>query len=711
MSATASSAPKSAVIPTMSLTSRLAGPILIAAVLLMLIVPLSPAAISFMFALNIAAGLTILAAAIYIPQPSEFLSFPSILLSTTLMRLALNVATARAILLRGDSGTGAAGRVIESFGEFVVGGDYVVGFIIFGILIIINFVVVTKGSSRVAEVSARFMLDSLPGRQMAIDADVNAGTLTAKQAEGRRELVRREADFFGAMDGASKFVRGDVIAAMIILAVNLVGGLLVGTLQHGLSLAVAAHNYTLLTVGDGVAAQIPSLAISIAAGLVVTKVATGEDIGTQIIAQMSRYPQALFAASALLIVLGLTPGMAHVPFLGFGLLTFGLGLRLQQTNRAQQRQTVQGQAQAETPAIGGEEQTLDQGVISRVDAFGLEIGFALVPLLSGGSASNKQTLLKRLTAIRLKYSRNAGFMLPNIHIRDSDAIKPNEYRFTIRGAVVGAGNIMPNSLMAIESKDVYGKLKVGRPTKDPVYGHPALWIAPEAVRDAESMGYTVVDASGVIGTHLTAVLEKHGWEMLGRSEVEDMLQHQAKRSPKLIEELRTRFQLGVVRQVLQYLLMENISVADLERIAEAIVDIPETAPKDPERILAVVRQRLGRRIVSPYVGADQAVRVLAIEPQLEALVQKAVSTGQDQGVGQIIEPNTAKLLRAAAVAGKARAEQLRATPVLAVRSGIRYAVARCLAGIMPVIAVEEIPETSGVIVIDTLKPPSSDAKP
>jgi flagellar biosynthesis protein FlhA len=707
MSATVSNRP-GAVIPAMSLTSRLAGPILIAAILVMLIVPLSAAAISFMFALNIAAGLTILAAAIYIPQPSDFLSFPSILLSTTLMRLALNVATARAILLRGDTGTDAAGRVIESFGQFVVGGNYVVGFIIFGILIIINFVVVTKGSSRVAEVSARFMLDSLPGRQMAIDADVNAGTLTAKQAEARRELVRREADFFGAMDGASKFVRGDVIAAVIILFVNLVGGLLIGILQHGLPISVAAHNYTLLTVGDGVAAQIPSLAISVAAGLVVTRVATGEDIGTQIIDQLSRYPQALFVAAGLLIVLGLMPGMAHIPFLGFGAVLAGLGARLQRTNRAKQAETAQ--AQAPTAAAGGDDQTLDQSAITKVDAFGLEIGFALVPLLSGDGTPNKPTLLKRLTAIRMKYSRTMGFILPNIHIRDSDLIKPNEYRFTIRGAVVGGGNVTPNMMMAIESKDIYEKLKQGRPTKEPVYGHPALWISPEAVRDAESIGYTVVDPSGVIGTHLTAVLEKHGWEMLGRAEVEEMLQYQAKRSPKLIEELRNRFQIGVVRQVLQFLLMEEISIADFERIAESIVDIPETAPKDPERILVQVRQRLGRRIVSPYVGADQVIRVLAIEPQLEALVQKAVQTGQDQGLGQIVEPNTAKLLRAAAVAGKARAEQARATPVLAVRSAIRHAVARCLTGIMPVIAVEELPEASGVIVIDTIKPLAPDAK-
>lgn len=693
--------------PVVTMTSRLAGPIIIAAVLIMLIVPLSPMAISFMFALNISAGLTILAAAIYVPQPSDFLSFPSILLGTTLMRLALNVATARAILLRGYTGTDAAGRVIESFGQFVVGGNYVVGFIIFGILIVINFVVVTKGSSRVAEVSARFMLDSLPGRQMAIDADVNAGTLTAKQAEGRRERLRREADFFGAMDGASKFVRGDVIAAMIILGVNLVGGLLIGTLQHGLSLSIAAHNYTLLTVGDGVAAQIPSLTISVAAGLVVTRVATGEDIGTQIIAQLSRYPEALFVASGLLIALGLIPGMAHLPFLGFGAVMAGLAFRLQRTDKA--RQLEKSSVPVGAAPDSSEEAALDQGAIIKVDAFGLEIGFALVPLLSGSENHDKPTLLKRLTTIRLKYSRKMGFMLPNIHIRDSDSIKPNEYRFTLRGAAIGVGDVMPNAFMAIESKEIYEKLKIGRPAKDPVFGHPALWISPEAVRDAESMGYTVVDPAGVIGTHLNAVLGKYGWEMLGRSEVEELLLHQAKRTPKLIDELRNRFQIGIIRHVLQYLLMESISIADFEKIAETIVDMPETAPKDPERILVQVRQRLGRQIVAPYAGPDQVVKLLAIEPQLEALVQKAVLTAQEQGFDQIIEPNTAKLLRSAAIFGKTTAEQMGTAPVLAVQSGIRHAVARCLLGMLPVIAVEEIPESSGVIVVDTIKPPAPDA--
>jgi flagellar biosynthesis protein FlhA len=684
-----------------NLASRMVAPIMVSAVLVMLIVPLSPTAISLMFALNISAGLVIVAAAMYVQQPAEFLSFPSVLLGTTLMRLALNVATARAILLSGYAGTDAAGRVVEAFGSFVVGGNYVVGFIIFMILIVINLVVVTKGSSRVAEVSARFMLDSLPGRQMAIDADVNAGVFTAKEAERRRDQLRREADFFGAMDGASKFVRGDAIAAIIILTVNLIGGLLIGTLQHDLPIGVAAHTYTLLTVGDGVAAQIPSLAISVAAGLIVTRVATGEDISTQVIQQISRYPQALWSAGGLLTTLGLMPGMAHLPFLLFGLALAGLGIQMAV---ARQRHRVKEPTpeKADTPAEG---RSLDVASVQKIDPFGLEIGFALVPLLQQAKEGGP-TLLARLTAVRQQYSRRMGFVIPNIHVRDAAGLRPQEYSFTIRGAVVAKGEVVPGSMLAIETPDVLDKITRGRSVKDPVYGQNAIWITPAKAQEAETLGYTVAEPAAVIATHLGFVLDRHGWEMLGRPELEELLLHQAKLRPKVVEELRNRIQLGIIRQVLQSLLAENISIKDFERIVDAIVDASEAVAKDPDKLLAHVRILIGRQIVSRFVDSDQVLRVLVLEPQLEALVHKAVGTAKEHGFEQIIEPSTARLLRAAAAQGRQTAEHLKHKPLLAVQTAIRRPVARCLGHAMAVIAAEEIPQSMNVVVIDAIRPPN-----
>jgi flagellar biosynthesis protein FlhA len=685
-----------------NLVARMAAPLVVGAVIGMLVVPLSPAAISLMFALNISSGLVILAASIYVPQPVEFLSFPSILLGTTLMRLALNVATARAIMLRGQSGTDAAGRIVEAFGRFVVGGNYAVGFVIFLILIVINLVVVTKGASRVAEVGARFMLDSLPGRQMAIDADVNAGSINAKQAEARRDLVRREADFFGAMDGASKFVRGDAIAAIIILMVNLIGGLLIGTLQYGLPIGVAAHTYTLLTVGDGVAAQIPSLAISIAAGLIVTRVATGEDISTQIVGQISRYPQALLFAGGLVVALGLMPGMAHMPFLAFGAIMVGVALRLQARNR---RATAATTAAPEKQDRTQESASVDAAAVQRVDPFGLEVGFALVPLLND-AGPGKPTLLARLTAVRQQYSRRMGFVVPNIHVRDAEGVRPQEYRFTIRGAVVGRGEVAANAMLAIETPEVGEKLTKGRRVRDPIYGHDAVWISADRVQEAEALGYTVADPAGVVATHLGFVLERYGWELIGRSEADELIGQLAKSQAKLVDDLRNRAQPGVIRQVLQGLLAEGVPVKDLERIVEAITDAPDNLIKDHEKLLASVRLRLGRQIVSAFLGNDQVLRVLVLDPQLEGLIHKAVSTARDQGFEQIIEPNTARLLRGAATRGKEAAEQRNAKPVLAVQSVIRRPVARCLSELLPVIAAEEIPEFMSVLVIDAIRPPN-----
>ncbi|OYV34547.1 MAG: flagellar biosynthesis protein FlhA [Rhodospirillales bacterium 20-64-7] len=679
--------------------TQLSGPIVILLVLVMLVVPLPPPAISFLFALNISAGLVILGASLYVPSPAEFSSFPSVLLATTLMRLALNVATARAILLNGYTGPGAAGHVIESFGQFAVGGNYVVGGIIFAILIIINFVVVTKGASRVAEVSARFMLDSLPGRQMAIDAEINAGILSPQAAERRRDSLRREADFFGAMDGASKFVRGDVVAAMIILVVNMVGGLVIGTLQDGLPLADAARTYTLLTVGDGLAAQIPSLTISVAAGLVVTRVATGEDIGQQIQSQLSRYPQALAIAAAIMGAIGVVPQMAHIPFL---LLAAALGTAAWRLSRRAQAQD----AAAEVAEPQTNEVKTDSLVdVTGVDPLGMNIGFALAPLVGPGEGR----LLNRLTAVRQRYGRAMGFLVPAVHIRDSSDLPAHGYRFTLRGAAIGGGEAWPGQFLAIEGAMVSEKLSVGRPVRDPAFGHEAVWIPQGAIPAAEELGYTVVDAPSAMATHFAEILKRYGAELLGRPQVEGLMSRLAETSPRLAEDLRTQLPTGLVRQVLQGLLAEEVPIRDFERIAEALVEASDGTVKDPERLLAAVRLRLGRFIAGQFAGPELSLRVAVLPNRLEELVAKSVRTARESGLGPEIEAETANHLRQAAAAA-ARAMRARGQkPVLVVQAALRRALARVVGGLLPVIALEEIPETIALQVVHTAEPGGANA--
>lgn len=677
---------------------QFAGPIVILLVLVMLAVPLPPMAISFLFAVNISAGLVILAASLYIPSPSEFSSFPSVLLATTLMRLALNVATARAILLNGHTGPGAAGHVIEAFGQFAVGGNYIVGAIVFIILIVINFVVVTKGASRVAEVSARFMLDSLPGRQMAIDAEINAGVLSPQAAERRRESLRREADFFGAMDGASKFVRGDVIAAMIILAINILGGLIIGTLQYGLPIADAARTYTLLTVGDGLAAQIPALTISVAAGLVVTRVASGEDIGGQIRSEISKYPQALAIAAVITIAIGLVPGMAHIPFL---LLGGALGLASWRISHPRPKAAVtEGQAPGEVASTAKPEVKPDSLVdVSGVDPLGMNIGFALTPMVDSGE--NK--LLSRLTAVRQRYGRAMGFLIPAVHIRDSSELPAHGYRFILRGAAIGGGEAWPNQWLAIEGPMVVDKLTIGRPVKDPAFGQNAVWIPQSAIPAAEDLGYTVVDASSAIATHFAEVLKRYGSELLGRPQVEGLLARLAETTPRLAEDLRTNLSAGVIRQVLQGLLAEEVPVRDFERIAEALVEAADSGTKDPEKLLAAVRLRLGRFIASQFVGTNPGLRVAVLPPRLEELIGKSLRGGRDGGPGDVEAEAATHLRRAAEQAAKAMRAR-GALPLLVVQAAMRRAIAKCVHGLIPVIALEEIPETMPLQVIYTAEP-------
>ncbi|HEY1858039.1 flagellar biosynthesis protein FlhA [Acidocella sp.] len=684
--------------------TQLSGPIVVLLVLIMLVVPLPPLAISFLFALNIAAGLVILAVSLYIHSPAEFSSFPSVLLATTLMRLALNVATARAILLNGYSGPGAAGQVIESFGQFAVGGNYVVGGIIFIILIVINFMVVTKGAGRVAEVSARFMLDSLPGRQMAIDAEINAGTLPAAAAEKRRESLRREADFFGAMDGASKFVRGDVVAAMIILVVNMVGGLMVGMLQDGLPFADAARTFTLLTVGDGLAAQIPSLAISIAAGLVVTRVSTGEDIGEQVKQQIRRFPQAVGIAAAITGAIGLIPQMAHIPFLLLAAVLGILARRMSQSPPTAAGAAADGKpgkpGALAAPGAPAEPKIDTLADVTGVDPLGMSIGFALTPLVGQGEGR----LLNRLTAVRQRFGRTMGFLVPPVHIRDSSELPAHGYRFTLRGAAIGGGEAWPGQWLAIEGTMVVEKLKVGRAVKDPAFGQPAVWIPQNAIPQAEELGYTVVDAPSAIATHFAEILKRHGADLLGRPQVEGLMTRLTETTPRLAEELRNNLSMGLVRQVLQALLAEEVPIRDFERIAEALVEASEGPNKDVERLIAVVRQRLGRFIVTQLAGPEPVLKVAVLQQKLEELVGKSVRAGRDTGIGQEIEAETAAHLRQAA---EKAAQAMRARgqkPVLVVQGTLRRAVARTVTGVLPVLGLEEIPETMPLQVVQTAEP-------
>ncbi|MDE1905494.1 MAG: flagellar type III secretion system protein FlhA [Rhodospirillales bacterium] len=673
---------------------QLSGPIVILMVLVMLAIPLPGPAISFLFALNISAGLVILAASLYIPSPSEFSSFPSVLLATTLMRLALNVATARAILLNGYTGPGAAGHVIESFGQFAVGGNYVVGGIIFVILIIINFVVVTKGASRVAEVSARFMLDSLPGRQMAIDAEINAGILSPQAAERRRDTLRREADFFGAMDGASKFVRGDVVAAMIILVVNMLGGLIIGTLQFGLPLGDAARTYTLLTVGDGLAAQIPSLTISVAAGLVVTRVATGEDIGAQIKSQLSKYPQALAIAAAITTAIGLVPQMAHIPFL---LLGVALGVSAWRLSRAQPEAEQIEAAQGENSKAEVKPDNLID--VSGVDPLGMNIGFALAPMVGTGEGR----LLGRLTAVRQRYGRAMGFLVPAVHIRDSSELAAHGYRFTLRGATIGSGEAWPGQWLAIEGPMVVEKLAIGRPVKDAAFGQNAVWIPQGAIPAAEELGYTVVDTASAVATHFAEVLKRYGADLLGRPQVEGLITRLAETTPRLAEDLRATLSAGIIRQVCQGLLAEEVPVRDFERIAEALVEAADGGAKEPERLLAAVRLRLGRFIAGQFMGSDPTLRVSVLQPKLEELVTKSLRAARENAGGEVEAEIATHLRQAAEQAAKAMRAR-GSKPVLVVQAAMRRAVAKCVSGLLPVIALEEIPETMPLQVVHTAEP-------
>ncbi len=661
----------------------------------MLLIPMPPVLLDVLFTFNIASSLLIIMIAIKVRKPLEFSAFPTVLLFATMLRLALNVASTRAILVDGHTGHEAAGKVIAAFGEFVIGGNYVVGFIIFAILVIINFIVVTKGAGRVSEVNARFTLDSMPGKQMAIDADLNAGVIDQETAKTRRAELAQESDFFGSMDGASKFVSGDAIAGLLILIIALVGGLAIGIGQHGLSLSEAGRIYTLLTIGDGLVAQIPSLLLSLATAIVVTRVTTTESITEQVGSQLGN-PSALFVTSCIMAILGVVPGMPHLVFITLAAIFAASGVMILRRQMASDApKPISGAAAAADPLkeLGWED--LDQ-----VDLVGLEIGYGLIPLVNVETGGQ---LMTRVKGVRKKLSAELGFLIQPVRIRDALSIDPDSYHIVLKGVIRGRGKIKVGREMAINPGQVYGPLE-GVSTKEPAFGLQAVWIEPSERDHARSLGYTVVDAATAIATHLNKVLRENAADLLSHDEVQQLLDKLAVKSPKLVEDLiPAKLSLGVMTRTLQSLLNDAVSIRDMRTIVETLSEV-SAKTQDPEQLNALVRPRLGRLIVQGMVDDKEVLSVMTLEPGLEQLLHNVI-VQQDQGQGVVMEPGLAERLFAALRDGAKQVETLGHAAVLVVSPAIRPWLARSVrsrVNELVVLSYGEIPDDQVVNVIHTV---------
>ncbi len=670
----------------------LAGPILIILILGMMTLPLPTLLLDLLFTFNIAVSMIVLLVALLALRPLDFSVFPTVLLVTTLLRLSLNVASTRIVLLEGHNGPGAAGHVIEAFGNFLVGGNYAVGIVVFVILVVINFVVITKGAGRIAEVSARFTLDAMPGKQMAIDADLNAGLIGEDVARKRRAEISQEADFYGSMDGASKFVRGDAIAGIIITIINILGGLVIGILQHDLDFATAAETYTLLTIGDGLVAQIPSLIISTAAGVVVSRVATDEDLSQQLVSQMFMRPQVLFITASILALLGIIPGMPHVAFLLIAAALAGGGYLIDQRSRAEPPPPPPPPPPPEAAEVGWQD-------VAPVDVLGLEVGYRLIPLVDKALDGD---LLRRIRGIRKKIAQDMGFLVPAVHIRDNLELKPNGYRITLKGVEVGGGDVVVGQFLAINPGRAIGTLP-GTTTRDPAFGLPAVWVNAETREQAIAMGYTVVDAGTVIATHLSSVIQAHAAELLGREEVQNLLDHLAKESPKLIEELVPKVvPLGTLQKVLANLLGEGVHIRDMRTILETLA---EHAPKtqDPDELTAAVRVAMSRAIIQTVQPGAGELQVIALDTALEQVLMQAAQARGPEGAG--LEPNLAENLLKQAAKLVQDQESLGQPSVLMVPAPLRTLLARFLRRAAPqlkVLSHAEIPDNRVIKVVAVL---------
>jgi flagellar biosynthesis protein FlhA len=670
----------------------LGAPLIILLMLMMVTLPLPPFLLDLLFTFNIALSLIILLVVIYTLRPLDFAIFPTVLLVATLLRLGLNVASTRVVLLYGHEGGDAAGKVIEAFGSFVVGGNYAVGLVAFIILTIVNFVVVTKGAGRVAEVSARFTLDAMPGKQMAIDADLNAGLITQDEARTRRAEVAMEADFYGSMDGSSKFVRGDAIAGILILFINILGGMVVGILQHQLAFADALEKYTLLTVGDGLVAQIPSLLLSVGAAMLVTRVSgSTKNVGEQFSAQFLEDPKPLYITSGVVGALGLIPGMPNLPFL---LLAAVLGWAAWNILKRKRIQPVGAKPLAPPPAPEAKELGWDD--VPPVDMIGLEIGYRLIPLVDKNQGGQ---LMMRIKGVRKKLSQDLGFLVPSVHIRDNLDLAPNMYRISLLGVTAGEAEVLPDRLMAINPGRVFGQIK-GVAGKDPAFGLEALWIEPAQRDHSQSLGYTVVDPGTVIATHLSHLLNSSAQQLLGHDEAQHLLDGLAKQFPKLVENLTPKLlPLSVIVKVLQNLLLDRIPIRDIRTIAETLTEYGSRT-QDASLLTVAVRGALGRLIVQNICGAQKEISVITLDPELEQLLQKLVQASGPDGAG--VEPGLAEQIHKALQEHTQKLELEGLPAVLLVTGAIRLWLARFVRQTIPglhVLAYNEIPDDRQVKVV------------
>ena len=661
----------------------MAAPIFIVLILAMLVLPLPPFALDMLFTFNIALSIMVLLVSLSTKKALEFAAFPTVLLLSTLLRLSLNVASTRVVLLDGHTGPDAAGKVIEAFGHFLVGGNYTVGIIVFVILVVINFIVITKGAGRIAEVSARFTLDAMPGKQMAIDADLNAGLIDENEARRRRTEIAQEADFYGSMDGASKFVRGDAIAGILILIINVVGGLIIGVMQHDMAMADAASNYTLLAIGDGLVAQIPALVISIAAGIIVSRVSTEEDIAGQMLSNVFSKRQALYITAAILGLMGMIPGMPNFAFL---LLAGGLAW-LAYRNGKQQQQEAPTEAQA-APVAAVESQEASWEDVAPIDTLGLEVGYRLIPLVD--SAADGE-LVRRIKGIRKKFAREIGFLPPAVHIRDNLEINPNSYRITLKGVEIGSGEVRTGLFLAIDPGNITASLP-GVVTRDPAFDLPAVWIESGLREQAQAMGYTVVDPGTVVATHLNHLVTQHAAELLGRQETQALLDHLGKSAPKLVEDLVPKMlPLSTVQKVLQTLLTEGVAIRDMRSIIDTLLEHAARV-QDPHELTALVRVALGRSIVQQIYGSASELPVIALDHGLERLLLQTLQAGHDAAG---MEPGLADTLLERTQTSTQRQEALGHPPVLLTPAVLRPLLARFLRRTVPqlkVLSHAEVPE-------------------
>jgi flagellar biosynthesis protein FlhA len=674
--------------------NALAAPVLIILLLAMMILPLPAFVLDVFFSFNIALSVIVLLTSLYTVKPLDFMAFPAILLVSTMLRLSLNVASTRVVLTEGHTGGAAAGKVIEAFGHFLIGGNYTVGLVVFIILTIINFTVVTKGAGRIAEVGARFALDAMPGKQMAIDADLNAGLIGEDEARRRRSEVAQEAEFYGAMDGASKYVRGDAVAGIMVTVINIVGGLLVGILQHDLPFAEAIKTYTLLAIGDGLVAQIPSLIISTAAGMVVSRVASDQDIGTQLVGQLFAKPQVLYITAGILGGMGLIPGMPNLVFLLLAALLCGSAYLVSKRNEEApaKQEAAAAAAAANAPPAAAEQEEASWQDIMPVDTLGLEVGYRLIPLVDKAQGGE---LLKRIKGIRKKFAQEVGFLAPPVHIRDNLELKPSAYRITLKGVEVGSGESLNGQFLAINPGMASGTLP-GLVTTDPAFGLPATWIDAGLRDEAQSMGYTVVDAGTVVATHLNHLITTHAAELLGRTEVQALLDHLAKDSPKLVEDLVPKVvSLSTLQKVLQNLLIEGVHIRDMHSVIETLSE-HAAHTQDPNELTALVRIALGRAIVQQLFPGTNELSVMTLDNRLERLLMQAMGAGGD-GTG--IEPGLADTIAQQAGQAAAQQEQMGLTPVLLVPGPLRALLSRFLRRALPqlkVLSHNEIPETKTI---------------